>query len=234
MIDEQEQLIRDFLACCVRPEFFKDLSLKRLAELDPEKHMLSAADMFLGAAKKRVRAKPKSTIVLQFLDQTKKGYLSCAKYLLKKMPITNAFLRAAQALDPACRGHTVVIKRLNSLGDLLSVVLTKEEQVEYSREVRGYNIDNKLHIQHEQLDLWWAAVEKSGKYHASAKVALASASCFHGPQVEAAFSSVGNILDENAASMKIETYSSIQTVRYYLMSCKKRSHHNSSQQTVVQ
>ena len=40
--------------------------------------------------------------------------------------------------------------------------------------------------------------------------------CFHGPQVESAFSLMGGIIDKKTASVSIDTLNAVQTVKYNL------------------
>ncbi|KAK7467850.1 hypothetical protein BaRGS_00036921 [Batillaria attramentaria] len=130
LLDQQEKLIREFLVCFLMPEAFNDLSIKKICELDLAKNLQPKSDFFLGRAREFVSMHPKSATVRTFLEQTKNAYLTCAAYLLKRMP----FLQCAQAIDPICRGHSPVLRKMEKLGDLMSVLLTEEERQTYSRE----------------------------------------------------------------------------------------------------
>jgi len=79
-------------------------------------------------------------------------------------------------------------------------------------------VPGPLACQEEKLDIWWAKVANTGKYPLLPSVVKAVLSCFHGPMVEGNFSVMGDILDDSSPNMRIETYSSMQTVKYELLS----------------
>ena len=62
-----------------------------------------------------------------------------------------------------------------------------------------------------------------GRYPALSKLVKALLSCFHGPQVEGSFSSMGNILDSIANRMTVQTFSAIQSIKYSLRAADKTS-----------
>ncbi len=68
---------------------------------------------------------------------------------------------------------------------------------------------------------WWSQIIEGNKYPSLSKVVTAALSVFHGPQVESSFSYMTDVLDSKAGRMNIETFSSIQTVKYFLRSQKK-------------
>ena len=39
-------------------------------------------------------------------------------------------------------------------------------------------------------------------------------SCFHGPQVDGSFNTMGDVIDPKSCRMNVEVYSAIQTVKY--------------------
>ena len=52
---------------------------------------------------------------------------------------------------------------------------------------------------------------------------MAVLSCFHGPQVESSFSTMGDVLDNKSHRQKIESYSAIHNVRYAIKATSKNS-----------
>ena len=53
------------------------------------------------------------------------------------------------------------------------------------------------------------------------KLVFALLSCFHGPQVEGSFNTMGDIIDPKSYRMQVHTYSAVQTVKYGLRATKK-------------
>lgn len=48
-------------------------------------------------------------------------------------------------------------------------------------------------------------------------------SCFHGPQVESSFNIMNDVIDSKSGRINIDTYSSIQTVKYGIKSAEKNA-----------
>jgi len=48
-------------------------------------------------------------------------------------------------------------------------------------------------------------------------------SCFHGPQVESSFNIMNDVIDSKSGRINIDTYSSIQTVKYGIKSAEKNT-----------
>lgn len=63
-----------------------------------------------------------------------------------------------------------------------------------------------------------ASVFKTGKYPGQCQAVKAALSIFHCPLVESSFNLLGDIIDPRCTSMNIDTFSSIQTVKYTLVS----------------
>ena len=99
----------------------------------------------------------------------------------------------------------------------------------YALDVHRYQVDINLPSPYKEekdetalcIDQWWGAVKVMDKYPALSKMALATLTCFHGPQVESSFSMMGDILDSRSGRMNIETYGAIQTVKYHLKAREK-------------
>lgn len=95
--------------------------------------------------------------------------------------------------------------------------------IDTDREILRYNVDQALPSYEEGGDVvqWWACVFKTEKYPALSQAVKAALSIFHGPLVESSFSSMGNIIDQKSTSMKISTFSAVQTVKYTLQNRKQ-------------
>ena len=216
--EEQVRLVRGFLSLYVRPEKIPAKS-KDLAHLElQEKDYLSHSDMFLGTNAKKALMEGKRENVVPMLQKVRTAYIECGQYLIKKMPINNNTLKWVSALDPQARGHSLTLKYLLHLAEMVQTVLKCEDRDAYEIEVRQFQVDTKLsNLQDGQrIDEWWSCVALSNTYPLLAKVALALLSCFHGPQVESTFSIMGQVLDPQSSRLNVTSLSAIQTIKYSL------------------
>ena len=132
--------------------------------------------------------------VKTLLENAKAAFINCAKYLQKTLPLNSTLLKCISAIDPMARGHHTTLARLKKLPCLIKNVLDEEDVKAYDLEVHRYQVDNlPLPMQNEKpirIDIWWAYLFENGKYPAMTKMVKAILSCFHGPQVESAFTSM--------------------------------------------
>ena len=148
------------------------------------------------------------------------AYQSCGKTLIEKLPLVNRFVRSVAAIHPDARGHSTALQLLLNLPKLATNVLDDDEM--YDRECRRFQVDVVRDIgEEERIDHWWGDPVLSGKYPSLTKMVKAVLCCFHGPQVEASFSSMTDIIDSKSNRLNAETFSAIQTVRYELSASGK-------------
>lgn len=210
--DKQQELLRDFLSCFIKPELLNNQPLHTVDI--SEKNMLPDSVIFLVSHINKYLKKS------DLVHKLKTGYLNCAKTLQSKMPVNNQLLKCASAIDPACRGHTITIQYLLKLPSLLPNVLEEDKIQSYDEEVRRYNIDKDISMNTDsRIDSWWGALQ--GKYPHMAKIMLALISCFHGPQVESSFSIMGQMLNSDRPNLQISTFAAMQTVKYEMRSADK-------------
>lgn len=211
MYDKQITLLKNFIVCFVKPEVITAIgnSPKKIKQLhvdEPQNHLQKKKCIFIGdLAKKLISLAPKSSlnVVKVFYKNTLKAYISCAKVLQSKMPITNRFLKAASALDPRLRGHSYSLELMKELLDQIKNVIGSDEREQYDLEVRRYHIDSlRRPNDGEAVDAWWLEIQKYKKYPLLSKMALALLTCFHGPKVESSFSIMNNILTPESSNMK--------------------------------
>ena len=145
------------------------------------------------------------------------------EYIQKKLSLENEALKKFSVIDPkiVTSPNKLVLKWFNDIPTVLVNVLTSEEQDEYGLEVRKLLFDaqlpSALDSRRDDNDCltWWISVSK--KYPVVFKVVRAVSSIFHGPRVESSFSAMGDIIDKKSERMNIETYASIQTIKYALV-----------------
>ncbi|XP_030828178.1 uncharacterized protein LOC115919185 [Strongylocentrotus purpuratus] len=212
--DKQQDLLKDFLVCFIKPEILNTQALHKV-NVSEENILPDNAVFLVRYIKENLQGPAASELV----NKLKTAYLKCGQTLQRKMPVNNKLLRCASAIDPACRGHTITLQRLLQLPQLVAFALKDVQTHEYEKEARQYNTDKEIVNTEERIDIFWSSLRE--KYPVMTRVALALVSCFHGPQVESSFSIMGNVLNTERPNLHIETFSSIQTVKYELTASGK-------------
>ena len=112
-----------------------------------------------------------------FRKQACGAYMPCATYLQVKLPLDNAFLRAASSIDPTAHGHHLCTRMLKRLKDLVPCNLSDDERQGFDLEVHQLMVDQNLPAfsepEGDRVDEWWAKVHATQRYKAVSKVALA-------------------------------------------------------------
>ncbi len=218
--EKQVETFTTFLACFVKAEYLQELSPSKLQSLnvsDPCK-LLRKTEMFCGEEGRKMVKKginEKDSVVLEFITCVKDAYITTAQYMQKKLPLNSATLKALSALDPMIRGHSVAVREMENLAGILGHVLPKDASVQL--EIRKYSVDSVL-AQENQEDIvkFWSCTRIKEKYPGLQKMAQAALSIFHGPMVESSFNVMSDIIGPKSGNLKVETYSSYQTVKYSL------------------
>ena len=224
--DQQKQLFINFLACFMKQEMLVGKSVRQLKELDikDRDNWLKPADVFVGAGTDKIISKlgQKNQAVTECMQLIMSAYSICGHYLQTKLPLNNALLKAATALDPTQRGSTLSMQRIKKLPSMVSNVLDESEVELFAAECHSFQVDATLPSDIDatsspvRVDHWWASVMASKKYPCITKLCMALLTCFHGPMVEGSFSAMGDILDAKSTRLNMETYSALQTVKYDL------------------
>ena len=218
---KQDELLQKFLSHFFKPEKLIQGDLTKV-DLKDEKGLRSLSSMNIGQgvenilAAKKLGKKDNGSIA--FLKTARSAYIQCGQYLQRKMPVNNPVLKVCSSLDPEVRGSTTtlnyllrlpaVTKLLGQNKETLGDFKTQAEQYMSDRTLSG---DSKLPI-----DQWWASVSEE-KYLLVCKAPKALLSAFHGPKVESSFSVMGHLLHTHAGQTDIETFSSMQTVKSFLV-----------------
>ncbi|CAM1291290.1 FBN1 (predicted) [Pycnogonum litorale] len=223
--DKQEELFRDFLSFFVKQEHLIGKSALKLKQMDLEHdngQFMNVKDMYCGAGVKNVMkdSRRDDTTVRSFLNRACTAFMQCAQYLQKKLPLDNPVLRAVSAIDPVVRGHSQSCKALKSLKAMVPCKMSLDDEDQFDLQVHRFQVDDKLLAVDDdtRVDAWWASVMATNRYPALCSMVKAVLSIFHGPQVESSFNVMGDILDPKSSRMTVETFSSIQTVKYWLRS----------------
>lgn len=225
----QERAFRDFLSCYVKPEVFIASTGFELSEVNldcDEGQFLDKSDMFIGPAATNIIIDKRrdDPVVEEFRAKAFAAYVSAGAYLQKKLPLTNRVLRNVSSIDPKARGTSITLKRMRRLPEVVTGILSSDETDQFTAEVHRFHSSTDLPPPNEtRLDSWWGQVAELGTFPSICKVALAVCTIFHGPLVEASFNTMGDILDAKSSSLRIETYSAYQTVKYFLKTRGKTS-----------
>ena len=219
--EKQAALFTEFFAYFLKAQAISNKTPKELLKINIEEGNMSPKDMFIGAGAAEVVKRLKtSPVVDKFRQQVSRAYKSAAKIMQEKLPINSDVLKSLAAIDPAIKGHSYSSKGLKKLAsECLPHILTNQERDSAYKEVLTLQQDNKIPSYDAatgSIAKWWHEVDQTGKYPALSKVALGCLSIFHGPQVEGSFNIMGDILHAKSSRMNIETYSSMQTVKYAL------------------
>ena len=108
-----------------------------------------------------------------------------------------------------------MLEKNESSSKLVTNMINDDEVEWFELHVHQYQVDNRFpstetsDVEKVRIDHWWAAVDKLGKYCVIVKMIKALLSCFHGPQVESSFSSMGDTIDSKSSRMNISTYTSL-------------------------
>ena len=213
-------MVRTFLSYFVKPEVLaKCKNAKQLVAIDLSgDNILPTNLIFIGQkAKSIVKEKDK-----EFLEKVVNAYISCGKYILKKLPLRNRNLKTIPSIDPklVISSSTRVLGNLLRLPDIFIHVLRSEVDT-YSQEIRKLMVDPLLSgpVDNKENDVecltWWSSLEN--KYPLVFKMIVATLSIFHGPQVECSFSMMTDVIDTKSGRLNIGAYEAIQTVKYSLM-----------------
>nr|XP_055062825.1 uncharacterized protein LOC129445854 isoform X1 [Misgurnus anguillicaudatus] len=245
--DRQLELFLAYLACFVKAEHIIKLSPRALKELVLEDYMLLASkEIYMGQEADMYRSQnpkhPVSTLhhlldlfsqlflrlrimffgvlcqlLVSFLADVRKAYITTAVYLQKKLPLASPTLTALSALDPLLRGHsqsTIQLKRLSGMH-----LLPADQDIQ--RELVHFNVDLSIPSFKvgESIVEWWGHVfDKPDKYPSLSALVKCCLSIFHGPRVESSFSLMNDVIDQRSGNMNVETFNAIQTVKYTLQS----------------
>lgn len=210
--DEQLTLVRNFLIKFVEAKYIRGLDPVALKGLSlTENHLNPNEDeIFIGCDAREILKNSKQSVSAVFMAAVKKGYLQAGRVLLRKLPLSNATLRALSFINPDKRNKSESISQLKHLSSLFNHLLTADERSSVHEEILEFVINDIFpHLGNNRVDLWWASINCVPILK---KVMKAALSIFHGPQVESSFSIMKNVMDKKAGSMAVDTYSSVQTI----------------------
>lgn len=232
LFDKQQELFKSFLGCFLKAEAYSSMNAMQLKDdkklcMSSTSIQLSDKMMFTGKVAGSILrgCHATDTLAAKFRSILRQAYIECAQYLQQKLPLDNELLEAMSALDPATDfGHHVATHALLKLGELVKNVLAEEEEEKYDLEVRRLTakpVPSDGGENPTPVDVWWSEVQKTGNFPLLSRMATALVTCFHGPSVESSFNVMGDVLDGRSTRMLVDTYSSIQCVKYALRSTHK-------------
>lgn len=182
---------------------------------------LNPSDWFIGSKTRNILEECSERTKQQFIEKVKLSFISCGSYLQKKMPVDNLALKCISTIDPNAQGHSLSLKYMLQLAELTPNVIQLDEKDTFEMEVRTFHHSDipPFSKEDQRIDEWWNLLRDA--YPVLSKIVFAILSCFHGPQVESAFSIMQDILDSQSSRLCTETLSAIQTVKYTLRASNK-------------
>ncbi|KAF3857796.1 hypothetical protein F7725_010997 [Dissostichus mawsoni] len=206
--DRQLELFLAFMACFVKAEHITQLSPSALREMVLEDHMLlPSKEVYVGQEADTFRSQnPNHALLVPFLADVRKAYITTAVYLQKKLPLASPTLTALSALDPLLRGHSQATIQLKRLSGMLRHLLPADQDIQ--RELVRFNVDLTIPSfkEGESIVEWWP-----DKYPSLSAMVKCCLSIFHGPRVESSFSLMNEVIDQRSGNMNVPTFNAIQT-----------------------
>ncbi len=149
--EEHMSLLSHFLACFMKQEVLKNVTpsqLKRL-NLQQKDQQHQPGEMFVGTRANAILNKKRRVIneeLSTFLHVLQAAYVETGEYLIRKLPLTNEFLRNVQAIDPLLvhSGHSQVAKNLKRLGNHFPQVINQANRDQFEQEVLKITTDRNL------------------------------------------------------------------------------------------
>ncbi|GFR62812.1 hypothetical protein ElyMa_000139500 [Elysia marginata] len=143
-----------------------------------------------------------------------KGYMKARKVLLQKLPLDGSTLQAFTFLNPDKKDKSGAATCLSRLGELLSHLLMDEDRISFDEEIGSLVSSDCIPKQgNDRVDVWWG---KARAMPTLSDIAKAGLSIFHGLKLEGSLSLIKDVTSKKSGSMSVATFSSIQTVKYFL------------------
>lgn len=213
--DKQHELFNEFCKSFLTPECLQ--KMPHQLDIEDKNSHKSDKDMFVPVkAADLLKTKEGLSHKKTFTSKLKTAYIACALTLQSKMPVNNPVLKACAALDPTVRRTTTAQRYLKALLKKTSLI-DPDKREEFEKEVDTYSTSIRIPTAAPEIsiDAFWAQIDKT-EFPVMTEVAKKLLSAFHGPAVEASFSTMGQILDSGTKRIDINTYAAFQTVRYSL------------------
>ncbi|PVD34797.1 hypothetical protein C0Q70_06074 [Pomacea canaliculata] len=181
--DKQTELLKDFLACFVKPEALSAASDVTSIDLtDPDNIHMESMFTISSAANTLMKKQPKE-VKKSIRLKMREAFVKCGTYLQEKMPVNNKVLKICSVLDPIMRNTTQARQLLGQIPSRTNLVQNDQDTVDrFHREVNKYTYDVSPSSASEDapVDVWWGGVSQD-RFPLLCAAAKALLSCFHGP-----------------------------------------------------
>ncbi|KAF3860132.1 hypothetical protein F7725_000387 [Dissostichus mawsoni] len=162
-------------------------------------------ELFLAFMACFVKAEHITQLLVPFLADVRKAYITTAVYLQKKLPLASPTLTAL----PLTGNHPVEEAEWYCM---LRHLLPADQDIQ--RELVRFNVDLTIPSfkEGESIVEWWGHVfDKPDKYPSLSAMVKCCLSIFHGPRVESSFSLMNEVIDQRSGNMNVPTFNAIQT-----------------------
>nr|XP_047140460.1 uncharacterized protein LOC124815724 [Hydra vulgaris] len=197
LYDELKSVVKSFLGCFMKLELIKDASGKKLTMLDVTdfKFHKIQKDWYIGKNTNTALLKFRldDPIRTEFESHVKRAFLDGAKYIQKKIPLSNELLKLLSSIDPTYVGSTVACRMTQKLKEFFPNIIKIDEADLFDREVVAFHLAKDLPaVKGKRLDQWWSEVFVLNRYNLLTKVIKACLSIFTGPMIEQSFSTMND------------------------------------------
>ncbi|XP_025097060.1 uncharacterized protein LOC112565660 [Pomacea canaliculata] len=140
--DKQTELLKDFLACFVKPEALSAASDVTSIDLtDPDNIHMESMFTISSAANTLMKKQPKE-VKKSIRLKMREAFVKCGTYLQEKMPVNNKVLKICSVLDPIMRNTTQARQLLGQIPSRTNLVQNDQDTVDrFHREVNKYTYD---------------------------------------------------------------------------------------------
>ena len=131
------KLLKKFFSCFLKPEHAPSTS-SDLVQLEITDSIIMSFNLFfIGAKTASILSEWRHTLTTELVAKVKEAFVSCGKYLQKKMPVDNVILKSASSVDPLAKGHSLSLTYISKIDLLLPTADAKEERDAFQLEMRA-------------------------------------------------------------------------------------------------
>ena len=168
---EQLDVFKEFLINFIKLEVLATVNrVSKLTQIDFNffRNQLPKNLLSIGTIPTKIikNSRKDDELVGDFLDKVLTAYLSCALYMVKKLPLSNHFLKTVAGIDQVAilTKSTITLKAIMHLPDIVTNVLPSEQIENYEKECRKIMVDITLpqaivDKKHVRADIWWAQLK---------------------------------------------------------------------------
>ena len=238
---EMVDITRTFLAMFIKPEHIPTDSVTAMVGLDVNDSSIQKSNKDMAVGKyalplltKARQEKSNHHWINRLYENLCAGYISAATKILQ-LPLKNKTIRCMSALDPSMHKHSQMAKSFKYLANLLPNMIKEEEVGHLDMELNAFCVDQQVadisqNYDGKRIDVgFWSKIMalktyNNIRYPFLSKLVSGLLTPFSGPLVEGTFNVMGDIIEEDRSTMKIENYEAVAIIKTGLKRKKIKSH----------